>query len=257
MSTITRTCTHDGSAHLARTSCTIAIKQEVDPAAKGAHPLSLSPAVLAGAKRGQVTRVSLRTCPGPARAAHLSPLHRSRKRAPHPQGFAVLPRGGGDSQASRLWTREAGPGRVGTLAPAHSQLHLRGNERGCRSSDRNRGLRPDPPRQHPHDSLWRSRCQARGERSRIVYNWHNIESEAMRRFSATVSSPAKRWYARLTASKLASLEQEILKTAFGHVVCSVRELEATAAHCALGPDRGHRKRGRCGRLLSRRGRLTA
>jgi glycosyltransferase involved in cell wall biosynthesis len=64
-----------------------------------------------------------------------------------------------------------------------------------------------------------------GHATRIVYNWHNIESEAMQRFSATVSSPAKRWYARLTASKLASLEQDILKTAFGHVVCSVRELD--------------------------------
>ncbi|MBZ5632292.1 MAG: glycosyltransferase [Acidobacteriia bacterium] len=64
-----------------------------------------------------------------------------------------------------------------------------------------------------------------GSATRIVYNWHNIESEAMRRFSATVSSPAKRWYARLTAAKLASLEQHILKTAFGHVVCSVRECE--------------------------------
>jgi glycosyltransferase involved in cell wall biosynthesis len=64
-----------------------------------------------------------------------------------------------------------------------------------------------------------------GSRTRIVYNWHNIESEAMLRFSATVASPAKRWYARLTASKLASLEREILKTGFGHVVCSQRELE--------------------------------
>ena len=64
-----------------------------------------------------------------------------------------------------------------------------------------------------------------GSATRIVYNWHNIESEAMRRFSATVSSPAKRWYARLTASKLASLELDILKTAFGHVVCSARELD--------------------------------
>jgi sugar transferase (PEP-CTERM/EpsH1 system associated) len=60
---------------------------------------------------------------------------------------------------------------------------------------------------------------------RIVYNWHNIESESMRRFGDTVSSPAKRWYARLTASKLASLEQDILKTGFGHVVCSERERE--------------------------------
>jgi glycosyltransferase involved in cell wall biosynthesis len=64
-----------------------------------------------------------------------------------------------------------------------------------------------------------------GSRTRIVYNWHNIESEAMVRFSAAVSSPLKRWYARLAASKLASLEREILKTGFGHVVCSQRELE--------------------------------
>ena len=60
---------------------------------------------------------------------------------------------------------------------------------------------------------------------RIVYNWHNIESEAMQRFGATVSSGAKRWYARMTASKLASLERDILKTALGHVVCSEREQE--------------------------------
>ena len=67
---------------------------------------------------------------------------------------------------------------------------------------------------------------SRGERAtRIVYNWHNIESELMRRFGATASSPVKRWYAHLTARKLASLEQHILKTAFGHVVCSDRELE--------------------------------
>lgn len=61
--------------------------------------------------------------------------------------------------------------------------------------------------------------------ARIVYNWHNIESEAMRRFSVTASSPAKRWYARLTASKLSQVERHILKTAFGHVVCSARERE--------------------------------
>jgi polysaccharide biosynthesis protein PslH len=61
--------------------------------------------------------------------------------------------------------------------------------------------------------------------AQIIYDWHNIESEAMRRFSDTVPSAAKRWYARLTASKLAALEQDILKTAFGHVVCSAREKE--------------------------------
>ena len=73
----------------------------------------------------------------------------------------------------------------------------------------------------------------RGKTSvRLVYNWHNIESEAMRRFGDTVSSGAKRWYARLTASKLAALERDILKTAFGHVVCSAPGTAGAAAHSA-------------------------
>ena len=59
----------------------------------------------------------------------------------------------------------------------------------------------------------------------IVYNWHNIESEAMQRYSETVSSPLRRWYARQTAAKLRRLEYQILDTARGHVVCSDRERE--------------------------------
>ncbi len=57
----------------------------------------------------------------------------------------------------------------------------------------------------------------------IVYNWHNVESEAMLRYAATVASLAKRLYSRQTARKLASLEREILGAAFGHIVCSDRE----------------------------------
>jgi glycosyltransferase involved in cell wall biosynthesis len=59
--------------------------------------------------------------------------------------------------------------------------------------------------------------------AKIVYDWHNLESEAMRRYSATVASPARRWYAARTAAKWETLECEILRTAFGHVVCSARE----------------------------------
>ena len=59
--------------------------------------------------------------------------------------------------------------------------------------------------------------------ARIVYNWHNIESEAMRRFGATVPSLPRRWYAGRTAAKLAALEHGMLRDAFGHVVCSARE----------------------------------
>lgn len=63
----------------------------------------------------------------------------------------------------------------------------------------------------------------RNSRMRAVYNWHNIESEAMRRFAATSPSAAKRWYAGQTARKLARLETEILHSSFAHIVCSERE----------------------------------
>jgi glycosyltransferase involved in cell wall biosynthesis len=58
---------------------------------------------------------------------------------------------------------------------------------------------------------------------RAIYNWHNIESEAMRRYSLTTTSRARRWYAGQTAAKMAVLEREILRSAFGHIVCSERE----------------------------------
>jgi len=59
-------------------------------------------------------------------------------------------------------------------------------------------------------------------RAKVVYNWHNIESEAMRRHAA-VSTSARRLYALQTARKLEALERKILRTATGHVVCSDRE----------------------------------
>lgn len=72
-------------------------------------------------------------------------------------------------------------------------------------------------------------AKALGPNVRIVYNWHNIESEAMRRFSETVHSPGRRLYGSMTAGRLERLEREILKTAFGHVVCSQREQQQLLA----------------------------
>lgn len=63
-----------------------------------------------------------------------------------------------------------------------------------------------------------------GMATRVVYNWHNIESEAMRRHAA-VSTRTRRVYAEQTARKLERLERGILRTAFGHIVCSERERE--------------------------------
>ena len=59
----------------------------------------------------------------------------------------------------------------------------------------------------------------------MVYDWHNIESEAMWRYSANAPTPAHKFYASLTARRLLALEKEILRSAAGHVVCSERERE--------------------------------
>jgi len=60
----------------------------------------------------------------------------------------------------------------------------------------------------------------------VVYDWHNIESEAMRRYGANASSAGRRLYAGLTAARMANLEKQVLREAFGHVVCSERERAA-------------------------------
>src|SRR5205807_2296265 len=59
---------------------------------------------------------------------------------------------------------------------------------------------------------------AEGVRTPVVYNWHNIESEAMRRYADTVGSGPKSRYARTTADKMERLERRMLSSDFGHVV---------------------------------------
>jgi glycosyltransferase involved in cell wall biosynthesis len=59
--------------------------------------------------------------------------------------------------------------------------------------------------------------------ARVVYNWHNIESELMSRYAENAPSLARKIYGTLTARKLAALEKELLRNAFGHLVCSQRE----------------------------------
>jgi len=64
---------------------------------------------------------------------------------------------------------------------------------------------------------------ARHSSLRAIYNWHNIESEAMRRYGDRIDSLARRWYAGHTAAKMERIEASILRSAFGHIVCSERE----------------------------------
>lgn len=65
--------------------------------------------------------------------------------------------------------------------------------------------------------------------ARIVYDWHNIESDIMRQYTARSTSPARKLYSALTTPKLTALEHRILHSAFGHLVCSAREREQLRA----------------------------
>ena len=73
------------------------------------------------------------------------------------------------------------------------------------------------------DSMHMAACAPLLPGARIVYNWHNIESELMTRYAENASSIAHRIYGKLTAGRIASLEKDLLRNAFGHVVCSQRE----------------------------------
>jgi glycosyltransferase involved in cell wall biosynthesis len=96
------------------------------------------------------------------------------------------------------------------------------------------------------DSIHMAACvepiaKAMGAAPPVVYNWHNIESEVMRRYRAGERSPVRRLYSAIAARQLARLERSILHSALGHVVCSDRERDqllniAPAARIAVVPN---------------------
>ena len=98
-------------------------------------------------------------------------------------------------------------------------------------------------RQYSHDPL-RDAATERKSSLKAVYNWHNIESEAMRRYSDTAPSGARgAGTPAYTASRLERLEKDILHSAFGHIVCSDARARAAPAHRAGSAGCGGGKRG--------------
>ncbi len=77
------------------------------------------------------------------------------------------------------------------------------------------------------DSMHLAECvplvKKRSPATRIMLDWHNIESEAMFRYAATAGSRVRRAYAGMTARGLQRVENSLLHTCFAHVVCSERE----------------------------------
>jgi glycosyltransferase involved in cell wall biosynthesis len=59
----------------------------------------------------------------------------------------------------------------------------------------------------------------------VILDWHNIESELMRRYSESTASPFKRLVAARTAGLLEKLEQRALRSFAAHTVVSEREKE--------------------------------
>jgi sugar transferase (PEP-CTERM/EpsH1 system associated) len=60
-------------------------------------------------------------------------------------------------------------------------------------------------------------------RSRLVADWHNVESELMARYAEKAPGLARRWYASRTTSLLRRLERRLLDLCDAHTVCSERE----------------------------------
>ena len=72
-------------------------------------------------------------------------------------------------------------------------------------------------------SLLKTARNRDGKRPFLICDWHNIESELMRRYSECAPNLPRRWYARMTAQRLAELEKQMLSEFDAHTVVSERE----------------------------------
>jgi sugar transferase (PEP-CTERM/EpsH1 system associated) len=60
-------------------------------------------------------------------------------------------------------------------------------------------------------------------RTRLVLDWHNIESEILARYAENDRNPLRALYARRTAALSKKVETELLRLCHAHTVCSERE----------------------------------
>ena len=65
--------------------------------------------------------------------------------------------------------------------------------------------------------------RAAKSKPKIICDWHNVESELMQRYSEQASNAPRRFYAQVTAKRMADLEQRIMSHFDGHVTVSDRD----------------------------------
>jgi sugar transferase (PEP-CTERM/EpsH1 system associated) len=61
--------------------------------------------------------------------------------------------------------------------------------------------------------------------TRVILDWHNIESEILARYAENDSNPLRAWYAQRTSTLSRKVEDELLRLCHAHTVCSERERE--------------------------------
>ena len=66
-------------------------------------------------------------------------------------------------------------------------------------------------------------------RTRLILDWHNIESEILARYAENDGNPLRSWYAKRTSGLSRNVENELLQLCDAHTVCSEREREALLA----------------------------
>ncbi len=66
-------------------------------------------------------------------------------------------------------------------------------------------------------------------RTRLILDWHNIESEILARYAENDRNPLRGWYAKRTSSLSRNIETELLRLCHAHVVCSERERDILLA----------------------------
>jgi len=66
-------------------------------------------------------------------------------------------------------------------------------------------------------------------RTRLILDWHNIESEILARFAENDRNPLRAAYARRTSLLSRNVENELLRLCHAHTVCSEREREVLLA----------------------------
>ncbi len=66
-------------------------------------------------------------------------------------------------------------------------------------------------------------------RTRLICDWHNVESEILGRYAENDRNPLRSWYAKRTSVLSRSIEKQLLRLCHAHTVCSERERELLLA----------------------------